>query len=139
MVHTRKRRRSPRDTTRRARSRDLARRAKRFAVLGSGGHLQLLRFAPGHGGWWWAYRRLPGFAPATERAYAVLAKRRGALAALTRLRRGISPYAVAARSDQLGFLERVGGDLRRSLCVTHGAGSGARWPVGHPPSRRAET
>ena len=69
---------------------------------------RLLSFAPGHGGWWWAYRRLPGFAPATERAYAVLAKRRGALAALTRLMWGSVPTPSRHALISWAFLKGLG-------------------------------
>ncbi|HKN08667.1 MAG TPA: lipase maturation factor family protein, partial [Pseudomonadota bacterium] len=46
---------------------------------------RLLRHAPGRGGWWWLYRHLPGFAPASEWAYACLAQRRALLARLSTL------------------------------------------------------
>jgi predicted DCC family thiol-disulfide oxidoreductase YuxK len=43
-----------------------------------------LAFRPGGGAWWWAYRRLPGFAAASEWLYAQVAAHRPALTRLTR-------------------------------------------------------
>ncbi len=46
---------------------------------GAAATCRLLRHAPGRGAWWWLYRHLPGFAPASEWAYAYLAQRRALL------------------------------------------------------------
>ncbi len=52
---------------------------------GAAATYRLLRHAPGRGAWWWLYRHLPGFAPASEWTYAWLARRRGLLARLSTL------------------------------------------------------
>ncbi|HKZ95918.1 MAG TPA: lipase maturation factor family protein [Hyphomicrobiaceae bacterium] len=52
---------------------------------GAAATYRVLRFVPGRGVWWWLYERVPGFAPASERAYAFFARRRELLARLTRL------------------------------------------------------
>lgn len=54
------------------------------ACSGAAATYRVLRYAPGHGGWWWAYRHVPGFAAASERAYAFFARRRDLLSRLTR-------------------------------------------------------
>jgi predicted DCC family thiol-disulfide oxidoreductase YuxK len=46
--------------------------------------LRSLAHAPGRRWLWWLYRRAPGFAPATEWAYRLVARHRGAASALTR-------------------------------------------------------
>jgi predicted DCC family thiol-disulfide oxidoreductase YuxK len=51
---------------------------------GAAATYRLLAHAPGKGGWWWAYRRLPGFAAASERGYGFLARHRGLLSLITR-------------------------------------------------------
>lgn len=52
---------------------------------GAAATFRVLCFAPGRGGWWWLYRHLPGFAPATERAYDFFGRHRGLLDRSTRL------------------------------------------------------
>jgi predicted DCC family thiol-disulfide oxidoreductase YuxK len=52
---------------------------------GAAATYRVLSYAPGHGGWWWLYRHVPGFAPVSERAYAFFARRRDLLALITRL------------------------------------------------------
>jgi predicted DCC family thiol-disulfide oxidoreductase YuxK len=55
------------------------------AYSGAAASFRVLRHARGHGGWWWMYRRLPGFAAASEWGYAFLARHRGLLSRITRL------------------------------------------------------
>lgn len=52
---------------------------------GAAATFRVLRQVPGRSGWWWLYTHLPGFAPVSERAYAFFGRRRGLLAAVTRL------------------------------------------------------
>ncbi|HEV2979619.1 MAG TPA: lipase maturation factor family protein [Casimicrobiaceae bacterium] len=52
---------------------------------GAAATYRLLRQAPGRGAWWWLYRHLPGFAKASEWAYAFFARRRELLARVSRL------------------------------------------------------
>jgi predicted DCC family thiol-disulfide oxidoreductase YuxK len=51
---------------------------------GAAATFRLLTYAPARS-WWWLYRYLPGFAPVSEAAYSFLSKRRGVLAAITRI------------------------------------------------------
>src|SRR5262245_51525233 len=51
---------------------------------GAAATFRVLAHAPGKRGWWWLYRRVPGFAPISEACYAFFARRRGLLATLTR-------------------------------------------------------
>ena len=44
---------------------------------GAAATYRVLRHAGGRGVWWWMYEHVPGFAPASERAYAFFARRRG--------------------------------------------------------------
>jgi predicted DCC family thiol-disulfide oxidoreductase YuxK len=39
---------------------------------GAAATYRVLRYAPGCGGWWWTYAHIPGFAAASEWAYAFL-------------------------------------------------------------------
>jgi predicted DCC family thiol-disulfide oxidoreductase YuxK len=50
---------------------------------GAAATYRLLRHAGGRGVWWWMYEHVPGFAPASERAYAFFARRRGLLRRLS--------------------------------------------------------
>ena len=52
---------------------------------GAAATFRLLTYAPARSWWWWLYRYLPGFAPVSEAAYSFLSKRRGLLAAITRI------------------------------------------------------
>jgi predicted DCC family thiol-disulfide oxidoreductase YuxK len=52
---------------------------------GAAASYRVLSYAPGHGGWWWAYRHVPGFAAASERAYRFFAGHREFLGRVTRL------------------------------------------------------
>jgi predicted DCC family thiol-disulfide oxidoreductase YuxK len=52
---------------------------------GAAATYRVLSYAPGRGGWWWAYRHVPGFAAASERAYSFFARRRDILSIATRL------------------------------------------------------
>jgi predicted DCC family thiol-disulfide oxidoreductase YuxK len=52
-------------------------------LAGGAATFKLLSYAPGRGIWWWLYRHVPGFEPASELAYRVLSRRRGLLAWLT--------------------------------------------------------
>lgn len=45
---------------------------------------RVLAHVPGRGAGWWAYRRVPGFAPASEWLYRLVARHRSLLARLTR-------------------------------------------------------
>lgn len=46
---------------------------------GAAATYRILRYVPGRGGWWWMYEHIPGFAPASERAYAFFARHRDLL------------------------------------------------------------
>jgi predicted DCC family thiol-disulfide oxidoreductase YuxK len=46
---------------------------------GAAATYRVLRYAQGHGGWWWMYAHIPGFAAASEWGYAFFARRRGLL------------------------------------------------------------
>ena len=63
---------------------------------GAAATYRVLRYAGGRRGWWWAYEYVPGFAPASERAYAFFAHRRGLLRRLSFLLwgHGSSPRAM---------------------------------------------
>ena len=50
---------------------------------GAAATYRVLRHAGGRGVWWWMYEHVPGFAPASERAYAFFARRRGLLRRLS--------------------------------------------------------
>ena len=52
---------------------------------GAAATYRILRYAPGRRIWWWMYTRVPGFARASETAYAFFARRRDLLSRLTRL------------------------------------------------------
>ncbi len=52
---------------------------------GAAATYRVLRYAPGRGGWWWMYRRVPGFARLSEAAYSYFARRRDLLSRLTRM------------------------------------------------------
>jgi predicted DCC family thiol-disulfide oxidoreductase YuxK len=52
---------------------------------GAAATFRVLRYASGRAAWWWCYTNLPGFAPLSEWAYAFCARRRGLLAALTKI------------------------------------------------------
>lgn len=54
------------------------------AHAGAAATFRLLTYAPPRGGWWWAYRHVPGFKSVSEAAYTFLSQRRGLLAFLTR-------------------------------------------------------
>jgi len=58
-------------------------------TAGAAATFRLARYAPSRGLYWWLYENLPGFAPASEAAYTFLSRRRGLLAAVTRLLWGI--------------------------------------------------
>ncbi len=69
---------------------------------GAGATFRVLRCAPGRTAWWWCYANLPGFEPASEWAYAYLARRRGLLNRLTRLLWG--PALEAERYELVGWV-----------------------------------
>ena len=50
---------------------------------GAAATYRVLRHAAGRGVWWWMYEHVPGFAPASERAYAFFARHRGLLKRLS--------------------------------------------------------
>jgi predicted DCC family thiol-disulfide oxidoreductase YuxK len=50
---------------------------------GAAATYRVLRHAGGRGFWWWMYEHVPGFAPASERAYAFFARHRGLLKRLS--------------------------------------------------------
>jgi predicted DCC family thiol-disulfide oxidoreductase YuxK len=52
---------------------------------GAAATYRLLRNVPGRAAWWWLYQHLPGFAQASEWAYAFFARRRGLLDRLSKL------------------------------------------------------
>src|SRR6266542_2536213 len=52
---------------------------------GAAAAYRVLLYAPGHGGWWWMYARVRGFAAASEWAYTFFASRRDLLNRATHL------------------------------------------------------
>ena len=68
-------------------------------LSGARGVFRLLTFAPGKGAWLWLYDHIPGFAPASELAYRIIARHRSFFYHLTRLLFGSrifpSTYATA--------------------------------------------
>ena len=118
---------------------------------GAAATFRLLTYAPARSWWWWLYRYLPGFAPVSEAAYSFLSKRRGLLAAITRILwgptlepesyalvswlflRGLGAiYAAAFVSLAVQISGLVGHDgitpLDRYLPAAHGAwGTAAYW------------
>src|SRR6266699_7144966 len=52
---------------------------------GAAAAYRVLIYAPGHGGWWWMYTRVPGFAAASEWVYTFFARRRDLLTRATHL------------------------------------------------------
>jgi predicted DCC family thiol-disulfide oxidoreductase YuxK len=52
---------------------------------GAAATYRVLRHVPGRGAWWWLYAHLPGFAVASERSYAFIARRRGLLNRVSKL------------------------------------------------------
>jgi predicted DCC family thiol-disulfide oxidoreductase YuxK len=52
---------------------------------GAAAAYRVLLYAPGHGGWWWMYTRVPGFAAASEWAYTFFAHHRNLLSRATHL------------------------------------------------------
>ena len=52
---------------------------------GAAATYRVLRHAPGHAVWYWLYAHLPGFAPASEWAYAFFARRRALLNRVSKL------------------------------------------------------
>jgi len=52
---------------------------------GAAATYRVLRHVPGRGAWWWLYTHVPGFAVASERSYAFIARRRGLLNRVSKL------------------------------------------------------
>ena len=52
---------------------------------GAAATYRVLRHVPGRGAWWWLYAHVPGFAVASERSYAFIARRRGLLNRVSKL------------------------------------------------------
>jgi predicted DCC family thiol-disulfide oxidoreductase YuxK len=52
---------------------------------GAAATYRVLRHVPGRGAWWWLYANVPGFAQASERSYAFIARRRGLLNRVSKL------------------------------------------------------
>jgi predicted DCC family thiol-disulfide oxidoreductase YuxK len=52
---------------------------------GAAATFRLLTYARSRGGWWWAYRHVPGFASVSEAAYTYLSQHRSVLARTTRV------------------------------------------------------
>ncbi len=64
---------------------------------GAAATFRVLRDVPGRAAWWWLYAHLPGFAPASEWAYAFFARRRGLLNRVSKVLWG--PALEAERYD----------------------------------------
>lgn len=69
---------------------------------GAAATYRVLRYVPGRSAWWWLYARLPGFAAASEWAYAFFARRRGLLGRVSQLLWG--PTLEAERYDLVCWL-----------------------------------
>jgi predicted DCC family thiol-disulfide oxidoreductase YuxK len=69
---------------------------------GAAASYRVLRYAPGRGAWWWCYKHLPGFAAASEGAYAFFARRRGLLGWVSRMLWG--PALEAERYELVSWL-----------------------------------
>jgi predicted DCC family thiol-disulfide oxidoreductase YuxK len=69
---------------------------------GAAATFRVLRDAPGRGGWWWCYQKLPGFASISEWAYAYMARRRGLLNRVTHLLWG--PALQAERYELVSWV-----------------------------------
>jgi predicted DCC family thiol-disulfide oxidoreductase YuxK len=52
---------------------------------GAAATYRVLRHVPGRAAWWWLYAHVPGFAVASERSYAFIARRRGLLNRVSKL------------------------------------------------------
>jgi predicted DCC family thiol-disulfide oxidoreductase YuxK len=75
---------------------------------GAAASYRVLSYAPSHGGWWWAYTHVPGFAPASERAYAFFARHRGLLSCGTRLLWGAAIEPERDALVRFAFLRLIG-------------------------------
>jgi predicted DCC family thiol-disulfide oxidoreductase YuxK len=69
---------------------------------GAAATFRLLRHAPSRAAWWWCYAHLPGFAAASEAAYAFFARRRDLLQRLSKLLWG--PQLRAERYAQVSWV-----------------------------------
>lgn len=69
---------------------------------GAAATFRVLRYIPGRGGWWWMYRRVPGFAAGSEWGYAFCARHRGLLHGVSRLLWG--PALEPERYDLVSWL-----------------------------------
>jgi predicted DCC family thiol-disulfide oxidoreductase YuxK len=70
---------------------------------------RVLKYSSGRAAWWWCYSHLPGFAPISERAYEFCARRRGMLAALTKILWGPALQAERYALVSWVFLRLFGG------------------------------
>ena len=62
----------------------------------------MLRDVPGRAAWWWLYAHVPGFAPASEWAYAFFARRRGLLNRISKILWG--PALEPERYELVGWV-----------------------------------
>lgn len=76
---------------------------------GAAATYRVLAHASGRAGWWWLYSNLPGFAWASEGAYAFLARRRGLLTGMTGLLWGRTLEAERYALVSWLFLRLLGG------------------------------
>ena len=75
---------------------------------GAAASYRVLSYAPGHRGWWWIYTHMPGFAPASERAYAFFARHRGLLGGVSRLLWGAAIEPERDALVRFAFLRLIG-------------------------------
>jgi predicted DCC family thiol-disulfide oxidoreductase YuxK len=103
---------------------------------GAAASFRVLAYAPGHGGWWWLYRHVPGFAASSERAYAFFAVRRALLARLTRLLWGARLEPASYRLASALFLRLLGAIYVAAFAslgvqITGLVGENGILPLGH--------
>jgi predicted DCC family thiol-disulfide oxidoreductase YuxK len=75
---------------------------------GAAASYRVLAYAPSHRGWWWIYTHVPGFAPASERAYSFFARHRGLLGGASRLLWGAALEPERDAVVRFTFLRLIG-------------------------------
>ncbi len=75
---------------------------------GAAASFRVVKYAPGHGAWWWMYKRVPGFAPVSEWAYGFFSRRRGLLSWITSILWGPAPQPERYALVSWVFLRGLG-------------------------------